>query len=264
MNNHTQLSIVIPAKNEEKAIGPVLERLRSLYPEAEILVVNDGSTDETERVATEAGARVLTQPYSMGQWRGDQARRPLGAWRDPGVHGRRRSARPSRHPAATRTARETATTWSSAHAMPRRKQGSGRWVANGLYNRLASLMTGHRIDDLTSGFRAVRARAVSRLSIAAAQHLLLSDHHHHGLLPVRLPGDLCPDPRRPPRRQESYPAVDGRRSASCSSCSRSPRSTHRSRSSCPSARPSSSCWAGLLQLHLRSLCALHQHERTCS
>ena len=42
-----KFSIVIPAKNEEQGLKGLLPELRSLYPETEIIVVNDGSTDET-------------------------------------------------------------------------------------------------------------------------------------------------------------------------------------------------------------------------
>ena len=60
------LSIILPAKNEAEGLRGTLPALRVAYPEAEIIVVDDGSTDDTARVAAEAGARVLSSPYSMG------------------------------------------------------------------------------------------------------------------------------------------------------------------------------------------------------
>lgn len=50
-------SIVLPAYNEEEVIGETVRVLRERYPDAEVLVVNDGSRDRTEEVARDAGAR---------------------------------------------------------------------------------------------------------------------------------------------------------------------------------------------------------------
>ena len=61
-----KFSIVIPAKNEEQGLAGLLPELIALYPEAEVIVVNDGSTDSTAQVATEAGVAVITHPYSKG------------------------------------------------------------------------------------------------------------------------------------------------------------------------------------------------------
>ena len=60
------LSIILPAKNESAGLRLVLPSLRALFPDAEVIVVDDGSTDETAAVAREHGARVLGAPYSMG------------------------------------------------------------------------------------------------------------------------------------------------------------------------------------------------------
>ena len=60
------LSIVIPAKNEAITIGAIVRRLREVYPDAEVIVVNDASSDNTAEVARESGAKVITQPYSKG------------------------------------------------------------------------------------------------------------------------------------------------------------------------------------------------------
>ena len=61
-----QISVVIPAKNEAAAIGQTVERVLAVLPEAELVVVNDGSTDDTAQVARQAGATVIDHPYSKG------------------------------------------------------------------------------------------------------------------------------------------------------------------------------------------------------
>jgi glycosyltransferase involved in cell wall biosynthesis len=151
-----QLSIVMPAKNEAAGLRGFLPDLRQRYPEAEIIVVDDGSGDETAAVAREAGVTVLSNPYSMGNGacikRGTLAARGevLVFMDADGQH------RPEH--IGLLLAQLQAGFDMAVGARDRSGQASfGRGLANGLYNRLASWMTGHRIADLTSGFRAVRA-----------------------------------------------------------------------------------------------------------
>src|SRR5919201_6472873 len=59
-------SIVIPAFNEAATIGPLVASLRAAGHWHEILVVDDGSTDQTATQATAAGARVIHHPYNKG------------------------------------------------------------------------------------------------------------------------------------------------------------------------------------------------------
>ena len=63
---HTKISIIIPAYNEEHGIGEIITRVNEHYPEAEIIVVNDGSTDDTAKAAQAAGAIVYSHPYNIG------------------------------------------------------------------------------------------------------------------------------------------------------------------------------------------------------
>jgi glycosyltransferase involved in cell wall biosynthesis len=62
----SSLSIVIPAKNEADAIGTAVAGAKKEYPEAEIIVVDDGSSDDTAKVAEQAGAKVVRHPESLG------------------------------------------------------------------------------------------------------------------------------------------------------------------------------------------------------
>jgi glycosyltransferase involved in cell wall biosynthesis len=58
--------IAIPAWNEQGSIAEVIALVREHLPEAGILVVNDGSTDDTERIAKESGAEVVSLPFNVG------------------------------------------------------------------------------------------------------------------------------------------------------------------------------------------------------
>ena len=60
------LSIILPAKNEARALESLLPELRSLYADAEIIVVNDGSTDDTVAACKESSVRCVTHAHSLG------------------------------------------------------------------------------------------------------------------------------------------------------------------------------------------------------
>ncbi|MFY1576823.1 glycosyltransferase family 2 protein [Verrucosispora sp. WMMD703] len=61
-----RLLIIIPAFNEAASIGDVVGEIRGELPTADVLVVDDGSTDHTAAVAITAGARVARLPYNLG------------------------------------------------------------------------------------------------------------------------------------------------------------------------------------------------------
>ena len=151
-----RLSIVLPAKNEAEGLRQVLPALRRDFPLAELIVVDDGSTDDTAAIAGAAGARVLSAPYGMGNGAAIKrgARAATGeilVFMDAdGQHG-------AQH---VRALLEKLAEGYDMVVGARDRSGQAnlhRGLANGFYNRLASWMTGHRIADLTSGFRAVRA-----------------------------------------------------------------------------------------------------------
>ena len=151
-----QLSIVIPAKNESNAIGAVVNTARDCYPDAEIIVVDDGSTDETAAVAADAGATVITHPESLGN----------GAAVKTGARATTGDIIAMMDGDGQHDAKELASLLKKLDdgydmAVGARDSGShagkGRLFANGLYNGIATLMTGRRIPDLTSGFRVARA-----------------------------------------------------------------------------------------------------------
>jgi len=155
--NSVALSILIPAKNESAAIGKVVRTAKSEYPDAEIIVVDDGSTDATARIAEEAGAMVIRHPESLGNGAAVKsgarvARGEILALMDgDGQHDPREIGRLLQK-----------LDQGYEMAVGARDSGShanvGRLIGNKLYNELASRLSGRRITDLTSGFRLVRAR----------------------------------------------------------------------------------------------------------
>lgn len=150
------LSIILPARDEAAALPELLNALRQHYPQAEVLVVDDGSSDGTGEIATKHGARVVRHPYPMG----NGAAVKSGARAAHGVQLVFMDA-DGQHDINDIAALLEKLQSGYEMAVGARKHGSqasfGRGIANGLYNRLASWMVGHPIRDLTSGFRAVRA-----------------------------------------------------------------------------------------------------------
>ncbi len=150
------ISIVLPAKNEAEGLARTLPRLRQQLPAAEIILVDDGSTDDTAAVARAHGAKVLSSPYSMGN--GAAIKR--GARAATGEVIIFMDADGQHDPAHIPTLLDKLAEGYDMVVGARDASGQAskhRGLANAFYNKLASWMTGHRIDDLTSGFRAVRA-----------------------------------------------------------------------------------------------------------
>ena len=155
-NNKNTLSIVIPAKNEAANLKGFLPRLLAVVADAEVIVVNDGSTDDTVSICEQNGVTVVTHPYSKGNGAAIKtgakaAKGEVIVFLDgDGQH------KPEDIP---RLLEELATGYDMVvGARGKESQaGSLRAVANGVYNTLASAITGHKILDLTSGFRAVKA-----------------------------------------------------------------------------------------------------------
>jgi glycosyltransferase involved in cell wall biosynthesis len=149
-----KVSIVIPAMNEEQAIGGVVGHLRQAAAWHEVLVVDDGSTDQTALRAAAVGARVIRHPYNKGNGAAVKTgiRQATGEYLliidADGQHGPADAVRLVSRLGeydlviGARSAATQATT--------------ARRGGNALLNWLASYLTGRDIPDLTSGFRAAR------------------------------------------------------------------------------------------------------------
>lgn len=150
------VSIVIPAKNEAANLVGFLPRLQEVMPDAECIVVNDGSTDDTRAVCEQHGVKVINHPYSKGNGAAIKSGAKAASGDvivfldGDGQH------KPEDIP---RLLAELERGYDMV--IGARDKGSQadsyRAVANGIYNRLSSIITGHKIEDLTSGFRAVKA-----------------------------------------------------------------------------------------------------------
>lgn len=151
-----KLSVILPAKNEAEGLRRTLPALRAQVPDAEIIVSDDGSTDDTAQVAAEHGAKVISAPYSMGN--GAAIKR--GARAASGDTLVFMDADGQHDPACIPDLLAKlgqgydmvvgARDWAG-------QAGVHRGAANAFYNWLASRMTGSEVKDLTSGFRVVRA-----------------------------------------------------------------------------------------------------------
>ncbi|MBE1160427.1 glycosyltransferase [Dyella acidiphila] len=152
-----RLSIILPAKNEAPALAGLLPRLRASQPVAEIIVVDDGSTDDTRAICAQNSVQCLSSPYSMGNGaaikRGARAATGeiLVFMDGDGQHDPADIARLLEKLDQGYDMAVGARDWGS-------QAGVGRGIANTLYNWLASRMTGHDVADLTSGFRVVKAK----------------------------------------------------------------------------------------------------------
>jgi glycosyltransferase involved in cell wall biosynthesis len=151
-----RISIILPAKNEGPALEGLLPRLIAAQPGAEIIVSDDGSTDNTKALCEQYGIRRAASPYSMGNGAGIKrgARAATGdilifmdadGQHDPADIDRMLAKLDEGYDMVV-----GARNWEG-------QAGVGRGLANSFYNALASWMTGFPVRDLTSGFRVVRA-----------------------------------------------------------------------------------------------------------
>lgn len=155
------ISIVLPARNEAAALATLLPGVLAQAPGAELIVVDDGSTDDTAAVCAAHGVTRIAHPYPKGNGAAIKtgARAATGdvlVFMDAdGQH------RPEDIPRLLDKIEEGYDMVVGARGIDDHA-GAHRGFANAVFNRLASWMVNHRVDDLTSGFRAVRAERFRR------------------------------------------------------------------------------------------------------
>jgi glycosyltransferase involved in cell wall biosynthesis len=148
----SDVSVVIPAMNEGESIGTVVSQLRDAAAWRQLLVIDDGSTDDTARRASDAGAHVIRHPYNKGNGAAVKTaiRHAISDFvliidadgQHPPADALRLVSRLGEYDLVV-GARDRSTQATAA-----------RRLGNTLLNWLASYLTGRRIPDLTSGFRA--------------------------------------------------------------------------------------------------------------
>ena len=151
------MSIILPAKNEAESLKSLLPELRRKFPEEEIIVVDDGSEDDTADICNTNNVTLVSHVYSMGNGAAIKTGARIASGKllvfmdADGQH-----TPEDIHRLVDKIesgydmvvgARQV-----DSHASLTRRFG------NLMYNRLASWMTGYRIEDLTSGFRVARGR----------------------------------------------------------------------------------------------------------
>jgi glycosyltransferase involved in cell wall biosynthesis len=150
-----KVSIIIPVYNEAQTIGELVKKIQDLFYGFEIIVINDGSSDATAEAARDAGAIVYSHPYNIGNGAAIKsgiriASGDILVFMDgDGQH----------DPLEIEKLLE----FSSDYDMVVGARGTnhqaswGRSLANKVYNRFASYVAKFSIQDLTSGFRAIRS-----------------------------------------------------------------------------------------------------------
>lgn len=156
MPNKAHISIVIPARNEAASLLHMLPLLVDLMRDAEILVVDDGSIDDTAAVCAKFNVRTLRHPYAMGNGAAVKtgARAAQGdiiVFMDADGQHRPEDILPLLEKFSEGYDMVVGARESGSHA------GAHRAVANDFFSRFASWMVQQKVDDLTSGFRVVKA-----------------------------------------------------------------------------------------------------------
>jgi glycosyltransferase involved in cell wall biosynthesis len=161
--------IIIPAYNEERSIGAVVEGIRKHTVEADVLVVNDGSRDRTARQARESGAMVVNLPYNMGI--GSAVQSGFLFAKKKGYHFAVQVDGDGQHPSSQIPRLLEALDNGVDMAIGSRfvqptgyRPGFTRSLGIKVFSFLVSLIVGKKVYDTTSGFRATSRRAVLLLT----------------------------------------------------------------------------------------------------
>jgi hypothetical protein len=161
-----RIAIIIPAFNEEDSLGRVIRRVQEAQTTADIVVVNDGSSDATPHIAEGYGATVLSLPYNLGI--GSAMQTGFIYARDQSYDAAIQVDGDGQHDPAEIVELLQALERESADVVIGSRYIEERgyitpWLRRFgimILSSVISLLVGQRITDPTSGFRALNRRAI--------------------------------------------------------------------------------------------------------
>lgn len=154
----SSITILLPAYNEEHSIAETIQTIKKLHPELEILVVDDGSSDNTLRAAMDTGVDVWPHPYNIGN--GAAIKSGLRCINTEWVLMMDADGQHSPEDISRLIQLKDNYDMVVGARTKQSETSMHRDFANWLYSRLASYVTKFKVEDLTSGFRLVRTSTV--------------------------------------------------------------------------------------------------------
>ncbi|MBN2181969.1 MAG: glycosyltransferase family 2 protein [Sedimentisphaerales bacterium] len=171
MANNSRILIIIPAYNEEDTVGQVIEKTRQSLPHADILVINDGSSDSTSAISKRHGAKVLDFPYNMGIGAAMQAGYKF-AYKMGYDIAVQCDADGQHRPAQIKKLIDTLINndvdlvLGSRYLETRRFRSSvSRRMGMLIFSNILSFIVGQKLTDTTSGFRAANREVIRTFSM---------------------------------------------------------------------------------------------------
>lgn len=170
----SSILVFIPAYNEKESIGAVIADVQRVLPEADVMVVDDGSTDGTAQAAREAGAAVAILPFNQGLGAALQTgylealRNDYEICAHLDADGQHRAEDLARLVAAARDG-DCDLAVGSRYLEPTEVEGAYkpsplRSIGSSIFRRLLTWATRQQFTDTTSGLRAANRRVITRFA----------------------------------------------------------------------------------------------------
>ncbi len=170
MNKSSDTLIIIPAYNEEDTIEAVIDSIRQYVPQTDIVVVNDGSVDDTRNIAEAKGVNVLNLPYNIGIGGAVQTGYKFAVEMDYDIA--IQVDGDGQHPADAipelineiRNNEADMVIGSRYIGDKDREASVSRAIGKSVLSKVISLLTGQKITDSSSGFRAANRKVIHLLA----------------------------------------------------------------------------------------------------